>query len=74
MDFGKCILIISTYTFKNLVPFNIYIYIYMWVWVWVCVCKEKLKIQEFEEFIMKVYVERFGCNNLLQNFKFMKNV
>ena len=23
---------------------------------------------------MKVDVERFGCNNLLQDFKFMKNV
>ena len=23
---------------------------------------------------MKVCVERFGCNNLLQDFKFMKNL
>ena len=27
-----------------------------------------------DEFIMKVDVEHFGCNNLLQDFKFMKNV
>ena len=29
---------------------------------------------KFDEFIMKVDVERFGCNNLLQDFKFMKSV
>ena len=29
---------------------------------------------KFDEFIMKVDVERFGCSNLLQVFKFMKNV
>ena len=34
----------------------------------------KLKEQnntKFDEFIMKVDVERFGYNNLLQDFKFM---
>ena len=29
---------------------------------------------KFDEFIMKVDVERFGCNNLLRNFRFMKRV
>ena len=29
---------------------------------------------KFDEFIMKVDVELFGYNNLLQEFKFMKNV
>ena len=29
---------------------------------------------KFDEFIMKVNVERFGWNNPLQDFKFMKNV
>ena len=28
----------------------------------------------FDEFIMKVDVERFACNNLLQEFESMKNV
>ena len=27
---------------------------------------------KLDEFIMEVDVERFGCNNLLQDFKFMK--
>ena len=27
---------------------------------------------KFDEFIIKVDVERFGCNNLLQGFKFME--
>ena len=27
-----------------------------------------------DEFILKVDVKRFSCNNLLQDFKFMKNV
>ena len=31
-------------------------------------------IPKFNEFIMKVDVERFGCNNFLQGFKFMKNI
>ena len=31
-------------------------------------------IPKFDEFIMKVDVERFGCNNLLRDFKSMKNV
>ena len=29
---------------------------------------------KFVEFIMNVDGERFSCNNLLQDFKFMKNV
>ena len=29
---------------------------------------------KFDEFIMKVNVKHFGSNNLLQDFKFMKNV
>ena len=39
--------------------------------------EEKLKKQnivKFDEFIMKVNVEGFGCNNLRQDFKFRKNV
>ena len=47
----------------------IYIYIYIYKQSW----KNKI-IQKFEELIMKVNVEYFGCNNLLQNFEFMKNV
>ena len=38
--------------------------------------KERLKKQnnpKFDEFIMKVNVEHFSCNNLIQDFKFMKN-
>ena len=35
--------------------------------------KKKKKNPKFDKFIMKVDVEHFGCNNLLQNFKFMKN-
>ena len=44
--------------------------------VYQCVSR-KLKKQnypKFGEFIMNVNIERFGCNNLLQDFKFMKNV
>ena len=48
----------------------------------VCVCTSvcvwrKLKKQnnpKSDEFIMKVDVQRSGCNNLLRDFKFMKNV
>ena len=29
---------------------------------------------KFNEFILKVDVECFSCNNLLQEFKFMKNI
>ena len=39
--------------------------------------KEKLKKQntpKFDEFIKKVDVEHYGCNNLLLDFIFMKNV
>ena len=42
----------------------------------VCVCEEKFKKinnPKFYKLIMKVDVERFGCNNLLQDFKFMKD-
>ena len=35
---------------------------------------EKQNNPKSGEFIMKVDIERFGCNNLLQDFKFMKNV
>ena len=51
----------------NLKYTHIFLYVY----------EKKLKkqnIPKFNEFIMKVDVERFGCNNLLQDFKFMKNV
>ena len=37
----------------------------------------KLKKQsnpKFDEFIMKVDIERFGCNNFLQDFEFMKSI
>ena len=34
----------------------------------------KINNPKFDEFIMKVDVERFGCKNLLQDFKFMKIV
>ena len=33
-----------------------------------------IKSDKFDEFIMKVDVEHFGCKNLLQDFKFMKIV
>ena len=39
--------------------------------------KKKLKRQnnpKFNEFIVEVNVECVSCNNLLQDFKFMKNV
>ena len=55
--------------------------------MFVCVCvriykfiyiyKEKYKKTnnpKFDEFIMKFGVKRFGYNNLLQDFKFMKSV
>ena len=64
----KCLLCSTKY---------IYIYICVCVCVCVCVCEEKLKKRndpKFDEFIKKVDVERFGINNLLQDFKFMKNV
>ena len=35
---------------------------------------KKQNTPKFDEFIMKVNVECFGCNNLLQDFTFMKNV
>ena len=47
------------------------------VCVCVRVCEEKLKKQnttKFDAFIMKVDVECFGCNNILQDFEFMNNV
>ena len=56
----------------------IYIYIYMEVdkeinpTVWRKV--EKINNLKFNEFIMKVNIECVSCNNLLQDFKFMKNV
>ena len=36
--------------------------------------KKKKTTRKFCEFIMKVDVERLGCNDLLQDFKFMKNI
>ena len=39
--------------------------------------KKSLKKQnnpKFKEFIVKVDVDRFNYNNLLQDFKFMKNI
>ena len=59
---------------------HIYIYIYIYVCVCVCVCVcvwikvEKRKNPKFYRFVMKVDVERFGCNNLLQDVKYMKSV
>ena len=35
---------------------------------------KKLDNPKFNEFIIKVNVECFGCNTLLQDFKFMKSV
>ena len=35
---------------------------------------EKTDNLKFDEFIMKVDIEHFDYNNLLQDFKFMKNV
>ena len=35
---------------------------------------EKIDNPKFDKFIMKVDVERFGTNNLLLDFKFIKNV
>ena len=48
---------------------KLYIYIYIY--------EAQLKKEndpKFEEFIIKVEGERFGYNNLLQDFRFMKNV
>ena len=45
--------------------------------MYVCMNEEKLKEQnnpKFDEFMMKVDIERYDCNNLLRDFKFMKNV
>ena len=42
-----------------------YIYVCMWRKV------ENTNNPNFDEFIMKVNVEGFGYNNLLQDFKFM---
>ena len=36
--------------------------------------KKEKKNPKCDELIIEVDVERFGCNNLLQDFKFMKNV
>ena len=36
--------------------------------------KSREKYPKFNEFIMKVYVERFGYYNLHQGFKLMKNI
>ena len=41
--------------------------------------KKKLKKKtiytlRFDEFIMKINIERFGCNNLPQDFKFVINI
>ena len=35
---------------------------------------EKINNPKFDEFIMKIDIECFGCNNFLQDLKFMKNV
>ena len=35
---------------------------------------KKLNTPKLNEFIMIVVVERFGYNNLFQDFKFMKNL
>ena len=35
---------------------------------------KKQNTPKFDELITKIDVERFSCNNLLQDFKFMKNV
>ena len=53
----------------------IYIYIYMYVYIYIFIYEEnfeKINSPRFDEFIMKVDVERFGCNNLLQDFRLMK--
>ena len=52
----------------------------MSVCVCVCVCgrRRRRKVEKqnpkFDEFILNVDVERFGYNNLLQDFEFMKSV
>ena len=35
---------------------------------------KKTKLSKFDEFIMKVGVERFNCNNRFFNFEFTKRV
>ena len=58
------------------------VFIYIYIYVCVCMCiymimyEERLKKQnnaKIDEIIMKVNVEHFGCNNLLQDVKFVKN-
>ena len=47
------------------------------MYIYFFIFEEKSKTQnnpKFDDFIMKVDIERFDCNNLLQDFKFMKNV
>ena len=53
----------------------IYIYIYLYIYIYIYIYKQwkKGNTPKFDEFIMKVYVEHFVCNNL-QDFKVMKNV
>ena len=48
-----------------------YIYIYLYIYKESC---KKQNNPKFDESIMKVDIERFSYNNLLQDFKFMKNV
>ena len=55
--------------FSSSVP-RVYIYIYIYEERF----KKKKNDPKFSEFIMKVDVEHFGCNNLFQGFKFMKTV
>ena len=35
---------------------------------------KKNNTPKFDEFIMKANIDHFGCNNLLQDFKFMEHV
>ena len=61
-----------------------YIYIYIYIYIYMEVNKEikydsmkksrKTNNPKFDDFVMKVDVERFSYNNLLQDSKFMENV
>ena len=72
---------IYIYIYNKHIYIYIYIYIYkygyIYIYIYIYIYEEILKKRsclKFDEFIMKVDVERFGCNNILQEFKFIKNV
>ena len=63
-------------TSVTILIFLSYIYIYIYIYIEREREREieKTTNPKFNEFIMKVDVERFRCNNLLQDFRFMKKV